>query len=38
MLKMDQTSSHSSQIDADYPKYFGGHATFCTFAASNGQN
>ena len=38
MLKCDKTSSHSSQIGADYPKSFGGLATFCTFAASNGQN
>ena len=34
MLKCGKTSSHSSQIGADYPKNFGGLATFCTFAAS----
>ena len=38
MLKCGKTSSHSSQIGADYPKSFGGLATFCTFASSNGWN
>ena len=27
--------THSSQNGADYPKYFAGCATFCTFAESN---